>query len=260
MQENENNINTISIFGLNNQIKEEKNIENNEVNMEIEDQSENKDIIKIEKIKSEEENNNKEEESKKEPKEKRRVRGPNKCYRIIEEFFNEKKRTKNILSNKDTSQSKINENINEEDEDNNTKKIKKRIKVVEMSEKFDEFLNFVKSEVNEDYYNQYIYVIINKYKEFYIEKEKEFKNNKQDFKYNIDDENLIKKKKIYGLENFLEIPEIVNDFMKYIYQQNIFKTDESIVEMIEIIFIFCVWLKQNHYTSYNVEYLINKEE
>ena len=82
-----------------------------------------------------------------------------------------------------------------------------------------------------------IYVIINKYKEFYIEKEKEFKNNKQDFKYNIDDENLIKKKKIYGLENFLEIPEIVNDFMKYIYQQNIFKTDESIVEMIEIIFL-----------------------
>ena len=74
MQENENNINTISIFGLNNQIKEEKNIENNEVNMEIEDQSDNKDIIKIEKIKSEEENNNKEEESKKEPKEKRRSR------------------------------------------------------------------------------------------------------------------------------------------------------------------------------------------
>ena len=238
---------------------EEKNSEINETNMEIEETKENKEEIKTQINKPEDNNKEEEDESKKELKEKRRVRGPNKCYRIIEEFFKDKKRAKNLLNSDDLSQNKNNENMNDEEETNN-KKIKRRIKIVEMSGKFDEFLNYVKPKVNEDYYNNYIFVIINKYKEFYLEKEKEFKENKDSFKLNVDDENLMKKKKSYGLENFLEIPEIVNDFMKLIYQQKIFSTDESIIEMIEIIFIFCSWLKQNHYSSYNVEYLIKKEE
>ena len=48
--------------------------------------------------------------------------------------------------------------------------------------------------------------------------------------------------------------------MKFIYNKNIFENDEDKIEMIEIIFIFCSWLKQNHYTSYNIEYLIKNEE
>ena len=128
-----------------------------------------------------------------------------------------------------------------------------------MSLIFDDFLIYVESKVNKDYYNKFITPIINNYKEFYIEKEKEFKENKSSFNI-IEDENLIKKKKIYGLENFLEIPEIINDFMKFIYNKNIFTNDEDKVEMIEIIFIFCAWLKQYHYTSYNIEYLLKKEE
>ena len=159
--------------------------------------------------------------------------------------------------------------INEEqtnNEENKNKKVKKRSKIVEMSEKFDEFLNFVNEKLNKHYYDIFIFPIINNYKEFYIEKDKEFKEKKNlsDEKSinnnNNMDENLAKRKKSYGLENFLEIPEIVNEFVKYIYNKNIFATDESKIEMIEIIFIFCTWLKQYHYSSYNIEYLIKNED
>ena len=50
-----------------------------------------------------------------------------------------------------------------------------------MSSRFDEFLQFLETKVNNDYYNKYILTIINMYKEFYIEKEKEFKENKSLF-------------------------------------------------------------------------------
>ena len=210
--------------------------------MELEEKEENKGEINLE-------DNNKEENSKKEPKEKRKVRGPNKCYRIIEQFFQDKRRSK---------ESNDIEELNQNEEE---KKIRRKAKISNMSSVFDEYLNFVEPKVNNDYYNKFILTIINMYKEFYIEKEKEFKENKSSFNNNIDfdDENLIRKKKIYGLENFLEIPEIVNDFMKFFYNKNIFENDEDKIEIIENIFIFCVWLKQNHYTSYNVEYLLKQE-
>ena len=242
MEKNQNDINTFSIFDSNN--NEGKNIENINTNMEmeLEEKEENKGEINLEE-------NNKEENSKKEPKEKRKVRGPNKCYRIIEQFFKDKRRAKE--SNDD-------EELNQNEEE---KKIRRKAKISNMSSVFDEYLNFVEPKVNNDYYNKFILTIINMYKEFYIEKEKEFKENKSLFNNNIDfdDENLIRKKKIYGLENFLEIPEIVNDFMKFFYNKNNFENDEDKIEIIENIFIFCVWLKQNHYTSYNVEYLLKQE-
>ena len=242
-----NNISTFSIFSINNQ--DSKNNENIENNMELEENQENKENSKIDEIKIEE--NDKEEESKKEQKEKRRVRGPNRCYRIIEDFFKDKKRIKIINSNNE-------ETSNNEDED---KKIKRKIKSVNMIEVFDEFLSYVESKVNENYYNTFILPIITNYKEYYIEKEKEFKENKNSVLINnIDDENLIRKKKTYGLENTLEIAEILNEFMKFIYNKNIFKSDNEKIEMIEIIFIFCAWLKQNHYSSYNIEYLIKPED
>ena len=242
-----NNISTFSIFSINNQ--DSKNNENIENNMELEENQENKENSKIDEIKIEE--NDKEEESKKEQKEKRRVRGPNRCYRIIEDFFKDKKRTKILNSNNE-------ETSNNEDED---KKIKRKIKSVNMIEVFDEFLSYVESKVNENYYNTFILPIITNYKEYYIEKEKEFKENKNSVLINnIDDENLIRKKKTYGLENTLEIAEILNEFMKFIYNKNIFKSDNEKIEMIEIIFIFCAWLKQNHYSSYNIEYLIKPED
>ena len=242
-----NNISTFSIFSINNQ--DSKNNENIENNMELEENQENKENSKIDEIKIEE--NDKEEESKKEQKEKRRVRGPNRCYRIIEDFFKDKKRTKIINSNNE-------ETSNNEDED---KKIKRKIKSVNMIEVFDEFLSYAESKVNENYYNTFIIPIITNYKEYYIEKEKEFKENKNSVLINnIDDENLIRKKKTYGLENTLEIAEILNEFMKFIYNKNIFKSDNEKIEMIEIIFIFCAWLKQNHYSSYNIEYLIKPED
>ena len=242
-----NNISTFSIFSINNQ--DSKNNENIENNMELEENQENKENSKIDEIKIEE--NDKEEESKKEQKEKRRVRGPNRCYRIIEDFFKDKKRTKILNSNNE-------ETSNNEDED---KKIKRKIKSVNMIEVFDEFLSYAESKVNENYYNTFILPIITNYKEYYIEKEKEFKENKNSVLINnIDDENLIRKKKTYGLENTLEIAEILNEFMKVIYNKNIFKSDNEKIEMIEIIFIFCAWLKQNHYSSYNIEYLIKPED
>jgi len=244
MQKNQNDINTFSIFDNNNESKNLENIETN-MEMEIEPEQENDD-----KKKSEEDN--KEENPKKESKEKRKVRGPNKCYRIIDQFFKDKKRAK---ESNDIEQQEQKNNKDQEE-----KKTRRRTKITNMSSVFDEYLNFVEPKVNNDYYNKFVLNIINNYKEFYIEKEKEFKENKSLFNNNIDDENLIRKKKIYGLENFLEIPEIVNDFMKFIYNKNIFENDEDKIEMIENIFIFCVWLKQNHYTSYNVEYLLKKEE
>ena len=244
MQKNQNDINTFSIFDNNNEGKNLENIETN-MEMEIEPEQENND-------KKNSEEDNKEENPKKESKEKRKVRGPNKCYRIIDQFFKDIKRAKEL---NDTEQQDQKNNKEQEE-----KKTRRRTKITNMSSVFDEYLNFVEPKVNNDYYNKFVLNIINNYKEFYIEKEKEFKENKSLFNNNIDDENLIRKKKIYGLENFLEIPEIVNDFMKFIYNKNIFENDEDKIEMIENIFIFCVWLKQNHYTSYNVEYLLKKEE
>ena len=226
----------------------------------------NKDSINEEKINiiNNDDKINEENESKKEQKNKKRVRGPNKCYRVIDDFFNDKKRAKNTdeLNNKskDDDQNKTNEELEEKN-----KKGKKRTKIVDMSEKFDEFLEFVKERTNNNYYEIFIYPIINNYKEFYIEKEKEFKDKKNmsEEKSNTTtniDENLARRKKSYGLENFLEIPEIVNEFVKYIYNKNIFVTDESKIEMVEIIFIFCTWLKQYHYSSYSIEYLIKNDE
>ena len=254
MEDSQNNITTYSLFSKDN--KEGKNKENCESNMDIEEIQENKDNSKIDENKLEE--NDREEESKNEPKEKRRVRGPNKCYRIIDQFFNEQKRAKIAINSLEKSQNKNNNDANEEED----KKVRRKIRPTNMIEVFDEFLNYVQVKVNEIYYNNYIIPIINNYKEFYIEKEKEYKENKNSFLYinNIEDENLIKKKKIYCLENILEIPEILNDFMKFIYNKNIFKTNEAKIEMIETIYIFCAWLKQNHYTSYNIEYLLKDED
>ena len=273
-KENEENI-----MILEEEIKNEIKNNNDDI-MIIEDNFDNKNYKKNNINNTKEKNKNKNNEdiedikSKKEQqKGKKRVRGPNKCYRIIDEFFNDKKRAKNNVELKKDNSNTINdEKINEEEEekknDDKIKRNKKRTKIIEMSEKFDEFLNFVNEKVNKNYYDLFIYPVISNYKEFYIEKEKQFKENKKD---TIDekanniinisiDENLARRKKSYGLENFLEIPEIVNDFVKYIYNKNIFVTDESKIEMIEIIFIFCTWLKQYHYSSYSIEYLIKEDD
>ena len=232
--DNNNNINE-------NENNEKTNNENNEKN-------------------NNEKTNNEENESKKEQKGKKRVRGPNKCYRIIDEFFRDNKRKKEE-SNVKASEDVLNEEEKKTEE--NKKKPKKRTKINDMTEIFDEFLTFVNEKVNKNYYDGFIFPIINNYKEFYIEKEKEFKNksinlNSDDENHinNVIDENLAKRKKSYGLKNCLEISEIVNEYIKYIYDKNIFVTDESKIEMIEIIFVFCTWLKQNHYSSYSIEYLI----
>ena len=311
-EKNDKEINTMSIFGIeNNNINNDENdknemiiekeinnekdekidnneeTQNNNINNEINDKEnndkenndkENNDKENNDKENNDKENNDKENnddnDSKKEKKVKKRVRGPNKCYRIIEDFFKNKKRTKNINENNNTLNKDDGNNNDEQqnNEEDKNKKIKKRTKIIDMSEKFDEFLKFVEEKVNKSYYDSFIYPVIYNYKEFYIEKEKEYKNNKNlkaslnDEKSNNNninnsiDENLAKRKKSYGLENFLEIPEIVNDFVKFLYNKNIYATDESKIEMIEIIFIFCTWLKQNHYSSYSIEYLIESEE
>ena len=243
-----------------------------EDNENLKEEKENiklKDSISEEKVNriNKEEKTIEENESKKGGKNKKRVRGPNKCYRVIDDFFNDKKRTKDYNQEnnklKYDAQNKTNDELTNTEEKN--KKAKKRIKIIEMSEKFDEFLEYVKERVNTYYYDFFVFPVINRYKEFYLEKEKEYKENKKNMNeekentINID-ENLARRKKSYGLENFLEIPEIVNEFVKYIYNKNIFVTDESKIEMIEIIFIFCTWLKQYHYSSYSIEYLIKNEE
>ena len=272
---NNNNTKDIMIMEEDKEEKEEQKKDKTVINLKKNDDKKEEKIIHIENKNTKtnnnniiiEESNNDDNDSKKELKMKKRVRGPNKCYRIIDEFFSDKKRAKKIDTNnndmkKEEDINKINEEqINNEDKN---KKAKKRTKIVEMSEKFDEFLNYVVEKVNKSYYDIFIYPIINNYKIFYIEKEKEFKESKKNIhdenNANNIDENLLKRKKSYGLENFLEIPEIVNEYVKYIYNKNIFVTDESKIEMIEIIFIFCTWLKQYHYSSYSVEYLIKSDE
>ena len=236
------------------------NNENNDKNKNESNEKTNNENNEKTNNENNEKTNNEDNESKKEQKSKKRVRGPNKCYRIIEEFFRDNKRKKED-SNVKASEEALNEEEKKTEE--NKKKPKKRAKINDMTEIFDEFLNFVNEKVNKKYYDVFIYPIINNYKEFYIEKEKEFKNksinlNSDDENHinNVIDENLAKRKKSYGLKNFLEISEIVNEYVKYIYDKNIFVTDESKIEMIEIIFVFCTWLKQNHYSSYSIEYLI----
>jgi len=247
-------------MGNKDEIQDNANDNNNNINENENNEKTNNENNEKNNNENNEKTNNEENESKKEQKGKKRVRGPNKCYRIIDEFFRDNKRKKEE-SNVKASEDGLNEEEKKTEE--NKKKPKKRTKINDMTEIFDEFLTFVNEKVNKNYYDGFIFPIINNYKEFYIEKEKEFKNksinlNSDDENHinNVIDENLAKRKKSYGLKNCLEISEIVNEYIKYIYDKNIFVTDESKIEMIEIIFVFCTWLKQNHYSSYSIEYLI----
>ena len=266
-QNSNNELTTQAIFGLPNcenentvdkkmEIEDDKinpneSINNNELILKPNDIS---NILKLADIK-EIENKNNENCPKEEKKEKKRNRGPNKLQKIIDEFFKDKKRTKSPY---EINEKKLDENKNLEEKqsfEQNRKRKRKKLLV----EKFDEFLNCVSDKINKNYYEIFLFPVINNYKIFYLQKEKEYLNNSSNFQI-IKDENLLKRKKSYGLENCLEIPEIVNDYIRYLYNQNIFITDDSKLEMLEIIWIFCLWLNMNHYSSYTVDYILPKEQ
>ena len=188
---------------------------------------------------------------------KKKKRGRNKCYRIIDEFFDDQKRKKNLspLIN-------LSENENNNNENSEIKKIVKRNRYVKMSDKFDEFSEFVKEKVNDIYYETYVLPIMTNYKNFYLEKEKDYKKD-DNLQIEVEGEqkkennNSHRKKILSSLKNSLEIPELVNDFIRFLYNKNIFENDDSKIEMVELIFVFCSWLKQKYYTKYTLEYDLN---
>ena len=50
------------------------------------------------------------------------------------------------------------------------------------------------------------------------------------------------------------LPDLVNNFFRFVREKNIYKTNEEKFEMIELIYVFCLWLQEKSYTTARLEY------
>ncbi len=136
---------------------------------------------------------------------------------------------------------------------------------------FKGFLLFVKPRINDDYFNFVSYYIM-LYNEFYEKNVKEnnkdnnssLRNNKiiieadndlndtnivQIESSNINDNNKI------SIETYEQIPDLVNDYFRYIQSRNIISDIDLKFELVEMIYVFCLWLKEKGFTTATLEYI-----
>ena len=92
---------------------------------------------------------------------------------------------------------------------------------------FENFLLFVKNITNQKYFD-----FVEKYVNY--------------LKYFINQNN--------NNNKYEKIPYYINDYFKYIKKQNYLNDKESKLELIEIMFVFCMWLKEKKFTNYYLEY------
>ena len=169
----------------------------------------------------------------------------------IKEFFkDEKRRNSNFVEEDD-------KNFHFDDNDNNP---------------FQRFLIFVKPRINDNYF-QFVKYYIMLYNEFYEKNIKEsngikinnnLSNNKiiiqaDDNDLNntniiqIDNSNIIDNKNL--IETHEQIPDLVNDYFRYIQSRYTITDIDLKFELVEMIYVFCLWLKEKGFTSATLEYI-----
>ena len=169
----------------------------------------------------------------------------------IKEFFkDEKRRNSNFVEEDD-------KNYHFDDNDNNP---------------FQRFLIFVKPRINDNYF-QFVKYYIMLYNEFYEKNIKEsngininnnLSNNKiiiqaDDNDLNntnivqIDNSNIIDNKNL--TETHEQIPDFVNDYFRYIQSRYTISDIDLKFELVEMIYVFCLWLKEKGFTSATLEYI-----
>ena len=169
----------------------------------------------------------------------------------IKEFFkDEKRRNSNFVEEDD-------KNFHFDDNDNNP---------------FQRFLIFVKPRINDNYF-QFVKYYIMLYNEFYEKNIKEsngikinnnLSNNKiiiqaDDNDLNntniiqIDNSNIIDNKNL--IETHEQIPDLVNDYFRYIQSRYTISDIDLKFELVEMIYVFCLWLKEKGFTSATLEYI-----
>ena len=66
---------------------------------------------------------------------------------------------------------------------------------------------------------------------------------------NINDNNTI------SIEIYEQIPDLVNDYFRYIQSRNIISDIDLKFELVEMIYVFCLWLKEKGFTTATLEYI-----
>ena len=137
---------------------------------------------------------------------------------------------------------------------------------------FQRFLIFVKPRINDNYF-QFVKYYIMLYNEFYEKNIKEsngikinnnLSNNKiiiqaDDNDLNntniiqIDNSNIIDNKNL--IETHEQIPDLVNDYFRYIQSRYTITDIDLKFELVEMIYVFCLWLKEKGFTSATLEYI-----
>ncbi len=136
---------------------------------------------------------------------------------------------------------------------------------------FEGFLLFVKPRINDEYFDFVRYYIM-LYNEFY---EKNVKENNEDNNSNlrnnkiiiqadndlndtnivqIESSNINDNNKI-SIETYEQIPDLVNDYFRYIQSRNIISNIDLKFELVEMIYVFCLWLKEKGFTTATLEYI-----
>ena len=169
----------------------------------------------------------------------------------IKEFFKDEKRINSNFVEEDDK------NYHFDDNDNNP---------------FQRFLIFVKPRINDNYF-QFVKYYIMLYNEFYEKNIKEsngininnnLSNNKiiiqaDDNDLNntnivqIDNSNIIDNKNL--IETHEQIPDLVNDYFRYIQSRYTISDIDLKFELVEMIYVFCLWLKEKGFTSATLEYI-----
>ena len=136
---------------------------------------------------------------------------------------------------------------------------------------FEGFLLFVKPRINDEYFNFVKYYIL-LYNEFYEKNVKEnneinnsnVRNNKIIIKADNDlnntniveiQSNNINDNNTISIEIYEQIPDLVNDYFRYIQSRNIISDIDLKFELVEMIYVFCLWLKEKGYTTATLEYI-----
>ena len=136
---------------------------------------------------------------------------------------------------------------------------------------FEGFLLFVKPRINDEYFNFVKYYIL-LYNEFYEKNVKEnneinnsnVRNNKIIIKADNDlnntniveiQSNNINDNNTISIEIYEQIPDLVNDYFRYIQSRNIISDIDLKFELVEMIYVFCLWLKEKGFTTATLEYI-----
>ena len=102
-----------------------------------------------------------------------------------------------------------------------------------LSNPFEEFLLYIQPLTNPSFF-AFSKNIIGLFNEF-----EKIKNQSTDDKREIDKEH---------------IPDLVNDYFRYVKNKDVIKEKDEKFEMVELIYVFCLWLKEKNYTTAIMEY------